>query len=209
MGFLFGNRQITSFQIITLGFLFVILAGTGLLMLPFSTVEAGGASFLDALFTATSATCVTGLIVQDTATYWSVFGQFVILLLIQIGGMGVVTVAVAMSLLSGKKIGLMQRSTMKEAISAPKVGGIVRMTNFILKMVFAIELIGALFLATIFCPEFGIGRGIWYSVFHSVSAFCNAGFDLMGLKSPYSSLVSYETNPMVNMVIMFLIVLFR
>ena len=207
MGFLFGNRQITSFQIITLGFLFVILAGTGLLMLPFSTVEAGGASFLDALFTATSATCVTGLIVQDTATYWSVFGQIVILLMIQIGGMGVVTVAVAMSLLSGKKIGLMQRSTMKEAISAPKVGGIVRMTHFILKMVFAIELIGALFLATIFCPEFGIGRGIWYSVFHSVSAFCNAGFDLMGVKSPYSSLVSYETNPMVNMVIMSLIVI--
>lgn len=206
MGFLFGNRQISSFQIIILGFLFVILIGTGLLMLPFSTSQSGGASFLDALFTATSATCVTGLIVQDTATYWSGFGQLVIITLIQVGGMGVVTVAVAMSLISGKKIGLMQRNTMKEAISAPKVGGIVRMTNFILKVVFAIELVGAVLLAFVFCPEFGFLKGIWYSLFHSISAFCNAGFDLMGIKAPYSSLMSYETNALVNVVIMGLII---
>ena len=119
------QRHITSFQIIILGFLSIVIVGTILLMLPFATREGKGASFIDALFTATSAVCVTGLVVHDTATYWSVFGQGVILLLIQIGGMGIVTVAVAMASISGRKIGLMQRSTMQEAISAHHIGGIV------------------------------------------------------------------------------------
>ena len=106
-----------------------------MLMLPFATRDGEGASFLDAIFTATSATCVTGLAVQDTATYWSEFGQFIILIMIQIGGMGVVTLAVAVAVISGRKIGLMQRSTMQEAIAAPNVGGIVRMTSFIIKTI--------------------------------------------------------------------------
>ena len=129
----FLPKKITSSQIIVLGFLGAILLGALLLMLPFATADGKGATFTDALFTATSATCVTGLIVQDTATYWSGFGQTVILIMIQIGGMGVVTMAVAISVASGKKIGLMQRSTMQEAISAPQLGGIVKLTGFILK----------------------------------------------------------------------------
>ena len=122
------HRHIRSFQVIILGFALLILAGSLILMLPWATRDGRGASFADALFTATSAACVTGLVVQDTATYWSGFGQAVILLLIQIGGMGVVTVAVFITSLSGRKIGLMQRSTMHDSISSPQMGGIVRMT---------------------------------------------------------------------------------
>lgn len=135
------NRHITSFQIIIIGFFLVILLGSFLLMLPFATKDFKSTGFLDALFTATSAVCVTGLVVHDTATYWSLFGQIVILVLIQIGGMGVVTIAVAVTAASGRKIGLMQRSTMQEAISAPQVGGIVRMTRFILKTSVLLSLI--------------------------------------------------------------------
>ena len=141
MGFLLKNRRLSSFQIIIIGFILVILAGSLLLMLPCSTRETGEASVMDALFTSTSAVCVTGLVVHDTATYWSLFGQAVILALIQIGGMGVVTVAVSVTMISGKKIGLMQRSTMQEAISAPKMGGIIRLTGFIIRSVIVIELI--------------------------------------------------------------------
>ena len=200
------RRRLSSSQIIMLGFMGVIALGTILLMLPFARADAGGAPFLDALFTATSATCVTGLITQDTATYWSAFGQTVILGLIQIGGLGVVTVAVFITRLSGRKIGLMQRSTMQEAIAAPQMGGIIRMTGFILRMVVIIEGIGALALLPVLIPEFGVGRGIWYAVFHSISSFCNAGFDLMGIKEPYSSLTSYTGSAAVNVIVMLLIV---
>lgn len=200
-------RRLTSSQIIVLGFLGTILLGAFLLMLPISTADGKGATFADAVFTATSATCVTGLIVQDTATYWSYFGQAVILLLIQIGGMGVVTFAVAITVASGKKLGLMQRSTMQEAISAHQMGGIVQLTGFILKTSAIIEVTGAALLAPAFIKEFGVGKGIWYSFFHSISAFCNAGFDLMGVKEKYSSLTSFSDNPLVNTVIMALIII--
>lgn len=200
-------KRLTSSQIIILGFAVLILFGSLLLMLPISTKDAGGASFADALFTATSAVCVTGLIVQDTAAYWSGFGQVVIITLIQIGGMGVVTVAIALSTLSGKQISLKQRSTMQEAISAHKVGGIVRLTGFIIRMTVIFELLGAALMAPTFCREFGIPRGIWYAVFHSISAFCNAGFDLMGVKSPYSSLTFFADDPAVTCIVMALIVI--
>ena len=200
-------RGLSSSQIIILTFALAILLGSLLLMLPASTQDGLGASFFDALFTSTSAVCVTGLVVRDTATYWSGFGQMVILLLIQIGGMGVVTLAIAIAVASGKRISLKQRSTMQEAISAPKVGGIVSMTGFILKMTLTFELVGALVMVPTFCSEFGFFKGVWYSVFHSVSAFCNAGFDLMGVKTPYSSLTHYADNPIVNMAIMLLIVI--
>lgn len=200
-------RRLTSSQIIVLGFLGTILLGAFLLMLPISTADGKGATFADAVFTATSATCVTGLIVQDTATYWSYFGQAVILLLIQIGGMGVVTFAVAITVASGKKLGLMQRSTMQEAISAHQMGGIVQLTGFILKTSAIIEVTGAALLAPAFIKEFGVGKGIWYSFFHSISAFCNAGFDLMGVKEKFSSLTSFSDNPLVNTVIMALIII--
>ena len=200
-------RRLTSSQIIVLGFLGAILLGAFLLMLPISTADGKGATFSDAVFTATSATCVTGLVVQDTATYWSYFGQAVILLLIQIGGMGVVTFAVAITVASGKKLGLMQRSTMQEAISAHQMGGIVQLTGFILKTSAIIEVTGALLLSPAFIKEFGVGKGIWYSFFHSISAFCNAGFDLMGVKEKYSSLTSFSDNPLVNIVVMALIII--
>lgn len=200
------HKHITSFQIIILGFLSLIVLGSLLLMLPIATKDGEGAIFSDAIFTATSAVCVTGLVVRDTATYWSVFGQGVILFLIQIGGMGIVTVAVAVASLSGRKIGLMQRSTMQEAVSAHHLGGIVRLTKFILKTAFVIEFLGAALLCPVFIRDFGM-KGIWYSVFHSVSAFCNAGFDLMGVKGQFSSLTTYYSNPFVNIVIMSLIII--
>lgn len=200
------KRRYSSFQVILLGFAGLILTGTLLLMLPFASVKEGSASFLDALFTATSATCVTGLVVQDTATYWTMFGQFIILLMIQIGGMGVVTAAIALTTLSGKKIGLMQRSTLQESIAAPQVGGIVRLSRFIVKGMFLIELIGAIAMFPVFYRDFGLAKGIWYAVFHSISAFCNAGFDLMGVRAKFSSLTSYDLNPLINLCVIALII---
>ena len=162
------KHRLSSFQIIILGFAGVILLGALLLMLPLSTTAGCVTPFNEALFTATSAVCVTGLVVQDTGSYWSVFGQVVILTLIQIGGLGVVTVAASFALLSGRRISLMQRSTMQDAISAPRVGGIVRLTRFILQGTFLIELIGALAMLPVFCRDYG-WRGIWMAVFHSIS----------------------------------------
>ena len=201
------KRQLSSFQIIIFGFAGTILLGALLLMLPFASSTNEFTRFSDALFTSTSAVCVTGLVVHDTATYWSMFGQFIIMLLIQTGGLGVVTVAAAVTMISGRKIGLMQRSTMQTAISASKVGGIVRLTGFILKATVLIELAGAAVMAPVFCRDFGIARGLWMSLFHSISAFCNAGFDLMGVKSQFSSLTHYSVLPVINIVIMLLIII--
>ena len=200
------TMRVTPAQIIITSFLLLILLGALLLMLPFASRQPGSASFLDALFTATSATCVTGLVVHDTVQYWTPFGQAVILLLIQIGGIGVVTMAVVVFIFSGRKIGLKQRWVMQESISAPQVGGIVRMTNFIVKTALCLEAAGACFLAIRFCPQFGLLRGMWYAVFHAVSAFCNAGFDLMGTDASYVSLTAYLADPLVNGVIMLLII---
>ena len=200
------KHRLSSFQIIILGFAGVILLGALLLMLPLSTTAGCVTPFHEALFTATSAVCVTGLVVQDTGSYWSVFGQAVILTLIQIGGLGVVTVAASFALLSGRRISLMQRSIMQDAISAPKVGGIVRLTRFILRGTFLIELIGALAMLPVFCRDYG-WRGIWMAVFHSISAFCNAGFDILGTNNNlYPSLTGYVQNPVINITIMLLII---
>ena len=201
------KKHLTSFQLIILGFAGVILFGTVLLMLPVSSSEKVLTPFHEALFTATSAVCVTGLVIKDTGSYWSLAGQTIILVLIQIGGLGVVTVAASVSLLSGKKISLMQRSTMQDAISAPKVGGIVRLTRFILKGTFLIEAAGALLLLPVFLSDYGL-KGIWLSVFHSVSAFCNAGFDILGTAvHAFPSLTGYSGNALINMVIMMLIII--
>ena len=201
------QRRLSSFQIIILGFAGVILLGALLLMLPISTTGGNVTPFNETLFTATSAVCVTGLVVQDTGSYWSTFGQAVILALIQIGGLGVVTVAASFALLSGRRISLMQRSTMQDAISAPKVGGIVRLTRFILRGTFLIELLGALAMLPVFCRDYG-WRGVWMAVFHSISAFCNAGFDILGTESNrYPSLTGYAGSPVINITIMLLIVI--
>lgn len=200
------KRKLSSFQIILLGFAGVILLGALILTLPISSKSHEWTSFTDALFTSTSAVCVTGLIVFDTATYWTMFGQMIILLLIQIGGMGVVTIAVSLAAASGKKIGLSSRETMKNAISAPNVSGIVRLTGFIIKGTFLVEMIGALIMLPVFCADYGT-EGIWMAVFHSVSAFCNAGFDIMGTKSgEFTSLTHYSAQPVINITIMLLFI---
>ena len=202
----YKKKHLTSFQLIILGFAGVILLGSILLMLPFSSVDRIPTPFHEALFTATSAVCVTGLVVKDTGSYWSLAGQTIILALIQIGGLGVVTVAASVSLLSGKKISLMQRSTMQNAISAPKVGGIVRLTRFILRGTFLIEAAGTVLLLPVFMGDYG-KKGIWMSVFHSISAFCNAGFDILGTDSSmFPSLTRYSGNILINLVIMLLII---
>ena len=192
--------------IISGGFCILILLGALLLMLPAASQQRTVTPFSDTLFTAVSASCVTGLIVQDTATHWSLLGQIIILLLIQIGGMGVITVGLIFARFTGKRIGLRFRAMMQDSISAPQVGGILGLTKFILQTTLCIELTGALLLTPVFCRDFGIARGLWYALFHSVSAFCNAGFDLMGVRAPFSSLTSYEGNIWVNLVIMLLIV---
>lgn len=198
--------KLSPFQIILLGFAALIFIGTILLILPLSSNSREVTRFSDALFTATSAVCVTGLVVFDTATHWSLFGQIVILLLIQTGGMGIVTVAAAFALASGKKIGLSGRDTMKEAISAPDIGGVMKLTSFLVKRIFLIEFLGALVMLPVFCMDFGV-RGIWMAIFHSVSAFCNAGFDLMGSIGEFSSLTSYAAHPLINVTILLLIVI--
>ncbi len=201
------QNKLSSFQIIILGFAGVILLGALLLMLPISTQNGVVTPFSKTLFTATSAVCVTGLIVFDTASYWSCFGQLIILIMIQIGGLGVISVASFLSMLAGRKISLMQRQTMQNALSAPQVGGIVKLTRFIFFASFVIEGIGALLLLPVFMAKYGV-RGIWMAVFHSVSAFCNAGFDLMGNQTgQYSSLTSFAGNGYVTLVICLLIMI--
>ena len=202
-----SSHNHNSFRVISIGFMILILTGALLLMLPISSQSRTVTPFKDTLFTAISASCVTGLVVKDTATHWSLFGQAIILTLIQIGGMGVITIGLMITRLSGKKIGLGFRGMMQDSISAPQVGGILTLTKFILKMTALFELTGAALLYPVFCHDFGAVKGIWYSLFHSVSAFCNAGFDLMGVKEPFSSLTSYGGNIYVNTVIMLLIII--
>lgn len=200
------KKGFSSFQIIIGGFALVILLGALLLMLPISSKGGDITPFSQTLFTATSACCVTGLVVVDTATHWSVFGQIIILLLIQIGGLGVISVASFMLMVSGKKISLMQRQTVQNAISAPHIGGIIKLTRWIFIVTFVTEFIGGLLMLPVFIKEFGAG-GIWRSFFHSVSAFCNAGFDLMGDKSgKFSSLTYFSGNAYITFIICFLLV---
>ncbi len=176
-------------------------------MLPISSVSGKVTPFNESLFTATSAVCVTGLVVQDTGSYWSTFGQAIILILIQIGGLGVITVAASFALLSGRKISLMQRSTMQEAIAAPKIGGIVRLTGFVLKATLIFELSGAVIMMPVLCKDYGV-KGVWLAVFHSISAFCNAGFDILGTDaSKYVSLTQYVNCTSINLAVIFLIVI--
>lgn len=191
---------------IALGFAIIIVLGACLLTLPIAT-RTGEMNFLNALFTATSATCVTGLIVADTYQNWTLFGQLVIIGMIQIGGLGFMTVGVYISILLKKKIGLHERETLHESVNSLSVAGVVRLVKKIVQGTFVIEGIGAILLAIRFIPEFGFGRGIYYSIFHSISAFCNAGFDLMGIQGAYSSLVYFEDDILVNLVIMGLILI--
>ena len=201
------RKRLSSFQIIILGFVGVILLGALLLMLPISSQDRVVTPFNQTLFTSTSAVCVTGLIVQDTATHWSLFGQIIILALIQVGGLGVITMAASFVLLSGKRFSFSQRNTMQNAISAPSLGGIVRLTKFVVKGTAIIEVTGAVIMMPVFVQSHG-ARGVWMAIFHSVSAFCNAGFDLMGTPDrKFASLTALSDHPVVNIVIMLLIII--
>lgn len=199
-------RNTSSLRIIPVVFLIIIFAGTLLLMLPAAVKGGERTAFTDALFTATSATCVTGLIRFDTFTHWTTFGQIVIICMIQIGGIGFMSIAVWIMSLTGHKIGLSSRVLMQNSISAPQIGGMVKITRFLLLGTLLVEGIGALLLMGVFVPKYGLGKGVYFSVFHSISAFCNAGFDLMGGEEPFSSLVTMGNNWYLNIVIMMLII---
>lgn len=199
-------HKISPMKIILGGYCTVIFFGTLLLALPFATKGPGSTGITDCFFTATSATCVTGLIRFDTFTHWTLFGQLVILLLIQIGGVGFMTVAVMALIFAHKKISLSQRALMQNSVSAPHLGDIVHMTKFIAGGTLIVEGIGALLLSFAFVPRFGVAKGIYFAIFHSISAFCNGGFDLMGgTTGEFSSLTGYMSSWYVNIVIMLLI----
>lgn len=195
--------NIKSAQIIPLGFLFMILIGTLLLMLPISTVSGESTSFLTALFTATTSVCVTGLVVVDTYAHWSLFGQVIILILIQLGGFGIVTVYSSFMLAAGRKISFRDRLLIKDAFNLDSNLGLIRFLMGVLKGTFLVEGLGACFYMIDFIPRFGVAKGIWYSVFTSISAFCNAGIDTLGP----DSLISYQSNPFILIVTMGLIIL--
>ncbi|MBQ7992277.1 MAG: Trk family potassium uptake protein [Solobacterium sp.] len=203
----FFREHFTTFRAIILGFVLLIAAGAILLCLPFAAADGQAVSFVDALFTSTSASCVTGLVLFETGVKWSLFGKIVILVLIQIGGLGVVTAVVAAQVLRGKRIGIVSRLTMQDAVSAPQTGGIIRFMLFFLNVTLLIEGIGALLLSFVFMREFGFLKGAGYAVFHSVSAFCNAGFDILGTSESFASLAAYRSSVLVNLVIILLIVI--
>ena len=199
--------HLSQTQFIAYGFLAIILTGTFLLMLPLSSRSGEASGFLNCLFTATSATCVTGLVAYDTWSHWSLFGQLVILAMIQTGGLGLVTIGVFLSIVLRRKIGLKERGLMQESINALQIGGVVRLAKRIVVGTAVLEGAGAVVLALRFIPEYGAARGIYYGIFHAISAFCNAGFDLMGFQGPFSSLVHFYDDWVVNLVVMSLIVI--
>ncbi len=176
-------------------------------MLPVSSRDAGGTDLLSALFTATSATCVTGLAVVDTYQHWTLFGQLIILLMIQVGGLGFVTIGVTILLMMGKRVGLADRGLLRDSVNTLELGGIVRLAKLIVKGTLLTEGTGAVLLSLRFVPEFGLAEGVYYGIFHSISAFCNAGFDLMGRFEAYSSLVRYADDWLVNLTCMSLILI--
>lgn len=200
------NRRLPHLRVIAFGYLIMIGVGTLLLMLPFATRARTCADPLTALFTATSASCVTGLVRQDTATYWSLFGQLVILALIQVGGLGFMTFAILLRKLVRRHTGLRGRAVMAESINTGTIGGIERLTRHIAVGTALFEGTGAVLLACRFVPRFGFFKGVYYGVFHAVSAFCNAGFDLMGAQyGAYSSFTAYAGDWLVNLVLIVLI----
>lgn len=196
------KRHLTTTQIITLSFLFVILIGTLLLTTPLASANGTAASFADAMFTATSCVCVTGLVTVTTASHWSLFGHIIILLLIQIGGLGVVAIATIFTMLLGKKLSLSSLMLLGDAFNLETMQGLVKFLRKVFLGTFLVEGTGALLYLPVFVPEFG-AKGIWYSLFHAVSAFCNAGIDLIGP----DSFIPYVHHVWINAVTMALIIL--
>ena len=204
---MFGKKRISKVQFIALGFLIIILMGTLLLMLPVSSRSGEAAGFLDALFTATSATCVTGLVVVDTFTHWSLFGQIVIICMIQIGGLGFISIGLILAVLLGRKVSLRHRGLMQESVNTLQIGGIVKLTKKMITGTLIFEGIGAVILAIRFSFMMSPWRAIFYGIFHSISAFCNAGFDLLGCYGEYNSLCGFEGDWTINLTISALIII--
>lgn len=200
-------KRLSRTQTIALGFFIIICIGTLLLMLPISARNGQATEFHDALFTATSATCVTGLVVADTYQHWNMFGQAVILILIQIGGLGFITMGMFFSIFLKRKIGLKERNLIQESVNGLQIAGVVRLVKRIVPGALLLEGIGAVILAVRFIPRMGFENAVWNGIFHSVSAFCNGGFDLMGRYEEYSSLVYYYDDIVVNVTIMLLIII--
>ncbi|MGG7077724.1 TrkH family potassium uptake protein [Clostridium sardiniense] len=196
--------RLSGVQILALGFIIVILIGGILLSLPISSANGESTNFLDALFTSTSAVCVTGLVTLDTGTHWNEFGQIVIMLLIEVGGLGFMSFATFIAVLLGKKITLRDRLLMQEAMNTFNIQGLVRMVRYVLGFTFSVQFFGALLLSTQFIPQFGFLKGVYFSIFHSISAFCNAGFDLFG---GFSSVTAYSSNAVVLLTISSLIII--
>ena len=202
--FLARKTRLNAVQILAIGFALVILVGGTILSLPISSVNGENTNFLDAIFTSTSAVCVTGLITLDTGTHWNAFGQTIIIILIEIGGLGFMSLTTFVAILLGKKITLRDRLLMQEAMNTFNIEGLVRMVKYVLGFTFTVQFFGALLLSTQFIPEYGFKKGILYSLFHSASAFCNAGFDLFG---HFNSLVNYSNNSIVLLTISGLIII--
>lgn len=198
-------KKLSNLQIVGIGYTLVTLMGTFLLLLPISSNF--NTTFIQAFFTSVSASCVTGLAVVDTATHWTLFGQLVILSLIQVGGLGFMTIGVRFMIMFRKRISLKEREVMVESINGTQIGGILSLAKKIVVFTFTVELLGALALSLKFVPEFGVLKGVYYSIFHSISAFCNAGFDLMGVKESFSSLTWYSNDVFINLTMFFLITL--
>lgn len=201
------TKRLSGMQMIAGGFFLIILSGTLLLMLPCAAKSGEITPFTAALFTSTSATCVTGLIVADTFTQWTLFGQLVILTLIQIGGLGFITIGVTVSMLLRRKIGLKERGLIRESFNIIELRGMVRLTKRVIYGTFFFEAAGAVILSACFIPKMGLPQGIYYGIFHSISAFCNAGFDLMGRYEKFSSLTAYYDHPVVMTTVMLLIII--
>ena len=201
---LIKKSKLNAVQILAIGFALLILTGGLILSLPISSASGEYTNYLDSVFTATSAVCVTGLVTIDTGTHWSILGKMVIMFLIEIGGLGFMSLATFVAILLGKKITLRDRLIMQEAMNAFNIQGLVKMVQYVLGFAVGIQFVGALLLSTQFVPEFGWKKGIFYSIFHSVSSFCNAGFDLFG---NYQSVVAYYNNPVVLLTIAGLVII--
>ena len=201
------KRHLSQTQFIAYGFFAIILIGALLLMLPIANRGGKNLGFINCLLTATSATCVTGLVAADTWSQWTLFGQMVILAMIQIGGLGFITIGVFFSIILRRRVSLKARGLMQESMNTLQIGGIVRLAKKIVQGTILFEGAGAVLLSIRFVPEFGFFRGVYYGIFHSISAFCNGGFDLMGIREPYSSLTYYAGDWLVNFTIISLIVI--
>lgn len=200
----FEKKRVNPGGRIALGFLTIILIGALLLMLPCSSKERVVTPFITALFTTTSATCVTGLTLVETGAYYSYFGQLVILILIQLGGLGFMTILTTAFVAANKYIGLRDRMMIAQSFGLESLEGVVRLAKMVLKATAIFEMIGAVLLSVRFIPQEGLLKGIWYSVFHSVSAFCNAGFDILGNGS---SIMAYQSDPLVVLTLGMLIII--